>query len=208
MKRDHVSKVLKVEALSNIQKKIGVLKTYAKKGVPFLTDESGNPIHDSTSGKKILCDYPSSFSQFSRWASTEKVGGKMDEDPSFLSHSHDTLCKYPQLKNEVASLLEAVKKKATMQLASENGDKIKALKFDRDYWKAIAETEGLSMLQCLERATQAEKRVVELERALISAREMYVEMENKMNRVIAELKRQLSEVSRFRPVNTKETSDD
>lgn len=215
MKKDHISKILKMEALSNIQKKIDALKNYAKNGIPYLTDNSGNPIHDSVSGKRSLCYYPASFSQFARWATSEPLdvdSVKRSEEEgslSFSTHSHDTLRNYPKLKNEVDSLLKAVKKKAATQLAYENGEHINAIKSDRDQWKAIAESEGLSLLQYMDRAMQAEKRVIELERALNSAREMYVDMDNERKKEIAELKRQLSEVSRFKPIkSSKELPND
>lgn len=205
---NHISVTLKDAALVNLKKKFEVLRGFAKNGIPFKCNDKGEFLFDRKTGKRTLDFCPVSFSQFAKWTtdSSKNTGHQNSEwvkrkIGNFTSHSPDTLDKYPKVKSQVSSLFEAVKKKSSEQMLREqHADKLKQLECEREHWKAMAEAEGSKLLEYLDKVIVLEKKVNELQRALVSAKDGVKAIEENKDAEISELKKQLFEINRFKPV--------
>jgi len=216
MPSTHVSITLKEKALQNLKIKLDILNHFAKCGVPFSRSIKGEVRFDPKTGKKVLDFCPLSLSQFAKWTTNPRINPEFQncewtkkQYDSFISHSPDTLNKYPKLKAQVLAALKLAKIKRQGQAQSENyGDKIQAIVNEKDHWKAMAESEGAKLLEYLDRALVAEKNEKAIDRAFKSAKERLKQVEESKDRTIAELRKLLSQVSRFKAVDKKEENNE
>jgi len=214
-KQKRIYEIAKDGATRNIERKLAVLQSFVKNGIPWECDDSGQPVRDSASGARIVDFVPLNDRAFARW---NTMDGKLTDYQNctyirmqlrdyfgvISTHGQDSLMKRPESRVLAHSLFTALRKKKREQEVNENGsDNLTRLTSERDHWKAAAESAGAFVVRALDRNQELERNVSELTRALEEARITQRDIEHQAesrDREISTLKKQLAEINRLRRV--------
>lgn len=220
MSKVPVWKKAKKEADANLQLKIKVLRDFASKGIPWEKTDDGAFVRAPSTGARVLDFYPSNELAFAKWTLKDAKNLKYqncsyikksleNEYGVFQSHGPDSLKKRESTLARVKVLFKTLKATAKDQLTKENqADLLQQSKSELLRWQAVAEQEGAFVLDALEEKGRLQVEVKKLQRALSQARSAMTSMlESKDAEIlfkdaeIAELKKRLVEIQRFRPVD-------
>jgi hypothetical protein len=211
-----ISDINQEAATQNIERKLGVLRTFTISGIPWKTDDSGKPIRDALTGFRTLDFCPVNEFAFAKWTLEPHKNDKYRNCPyvvsllttihgEFISHGPDSLLKRPDLRAQAKTVFNALRKKATAQLADEDSsDQLIQLQKEVKSLKAMAEQEATFVLSAIGERADLQKENAKISRALASARDQIRILQERMDREVASkdaeiaaLKKQLAEIRRF-----------
>lgn len=126
-RRVHQAEVSKAEAETNIERKLNVLESWLKNGIPYLQTAEGNTFLDERD-HKLLDFYPTSLRQFKAWDGTKNCDMVRAQLPVLSTTGNDTLAKRPALEERARGVIAALRIRAEAQVDSNRQSELKRLK--------------------------------------------------------------------------------
>ncbi|WP_413460607.1 hypothetical protein [Herbaspirillum huttiense] len=108
-KKPSIAHVVEKIAKENILTKIHYLEQVASGNIVRRESDRGNNVVPIKPGK-IWELLPKSVRQFNKWSWNSALGDTFSWEKTFLTNSHDTLCRYPELRLRLESALDLLKK--------------------------------------------------------------------------------------------------
>lgn len=119
MNKEHASITLKQKALQNISNKHNIIKNWIGHGIPFLFDKDGSFVRDK-GGEKILDFFPTSLNTFYKWNGSQNCLVTQNKIGKISGTGTTTLDNEQDLKDEISSDINILKKQAKIQLLNSN----------------------------------------------------------------------------------------
>ncbi|MFL9992418.1 hypothetical protein PQR34_14490 [Paraburkholderia sediminicola] len=157
--------------MDNIEAKLSVLETWAKKGVPYIPQRPG----PKASRVERQYDYfPKNKSAFCSWTAEDNCPRTVELFPQLLgirSLSRETIDdpEYAALHDRMEAALAKLKERqAASAIVADTARQLDELTSDRDRWKRIAEVQEVDVRALRERAAGAEENFRKERRARLS----------------------------------------
>jgi len=125
-RRTHQSVVSKAEAETNIERKLNVLESWLKDGIPYQQTTDGNTLLDGYD-HKLLDFYPTSLRQFKAWDGTQNCEPVRSQLPALNATGNDTLAKRPALEEQARHVIAALRLRAEAQVNTTRNSELKRL---------------------------------------------------------------------------------
>lgn len=129
MRRIHQAEVSKAEAEANIERKLNVLESWLKDGIPYQQTADGNTLLDDRD-HKLLEFYPTSLRQFKAWDGTQNCEPVRTQLPALGAIGNDTLAKRPALEERAQRVIAALRLRAEAQINTNRQSELKRLKIE------------------------------------------------------------------------------
>lgn len=125
-RRIHQAEVSKAEAEANIERKLNVLESWLKEGIPYKQTADGNTLLDDRD-HKLLDFYPTSLRQFKAWDGTQNCEPICAQLPALSATGNDTLAKRPALEERARRVITALRLRAEAQVNANRQSELKRL---------------------------------------------------------------------------------
>jgi len=159
----------KEEASANIDRKIEVLRSWVKDGIPYLENPNGHFIVDNKD-HKLLDYYPTSLRNFKEWDGSRNCDAVRVTLPKMSRIGNDTLSKRPDREHIVREILAGLRLRAEEQLLAGRHAELRRLEY------------GISALESLLKIRQSEFRTLRLD--LIRERKDHQNLLDRHKRVV------------------------
>lgn len=123
---NHQAEVSKAEAEANITRKLNVLEDWLSNGIPYQQTTDGNTLLDGKD-QKLLDFYPTSLRQFKMWDGSQNCEPVRTQLPDFVATGNDTLAKRPAFEERARRVIEALRKRAELQVNTTRQSELKRL---------------------------------------------------------------------------------
>jgi hypothetical protein len=137
-RRIHQAEVSKAEAAANIERKLNVLESWLKDGIPYQLTADGKTLLDDHD-HKLLDFYPTSLRQFKAWDGTQNCEQVRVQLPALGATGNDTLAKRPTLEDRARRVIAALRLRAETQVNSTRQSELKRLKSELQVAEATIE---------------------------------------------------------------------
>lgn len=134
-RRIHHSEISKAHAEANIERKLNVLESWLKDGLPYQQTADGNTLLDDRD-HKLLDFYPTSLRQFKAWDGTQNCEPVRAQLPALGSIGNDTLARRPALEERARRVIAALGLRAEAQVNANRQSELKRLKSEIQVAKA------------------------------------------------------------------------
>ncbi|MDR6586364.1 hypothetical protein [Herbaspirillum frisingense] len=175
-RRPSIAALNKSNAKNNIVRKKNILDAWARNGIPHVAAHNVEPGMAAFQ----LEYFPRTIRQFNFWDGSANSEQMRNELPTFTRNANDTLRGYPDLKNSVGEVIDAVKQRAIVQQSRCKETKISSLLSQKMMEKKLR--------------LIAERELVNVRKQQKEERRSYNDETAGLNSQLAELRRQIEKL--------------
>ena len=154
----HISELSRGASRSGIELKLTTLALWVEDGIPWVSDDSGQPQRDGE-GELKLDWFPTSLATFAAWTGVQNCRFVQRSLPDLKTCSRETLYKdyNSDLHVRVVSVIKALAQRAGLQKEQSNKTThLRILKADTAYLRALTEMQASQIVQMRQRLSDIE----------------------------------------------------